>query len=458
MLDLEQFKRILNHSYDELFVINRQGVVVYVNEPSVRNYGLAPDEIIGKTIYDLQKDGYYYPLVAPVVLQGKKTTTFEQETIVGKKLLVTATPVLDDQGKVEFVVMNSRDITELEKLKYNLEETKKEVDKYKKEVEELRKKVNPYNNFIARSKSMIDCLELAQRVAEKDTIILILGETGTGKSALAKYIHEVSPRRNGPFQTINCAAIPEQLLESELFGYQAGAFTGAHNKGKAGLLEMAVGGTLFLDEIAEIPLKLQAKILDVIQENKFIPVGGTKSKTVDIRIITATNKNLEEMVQDGLFREDLYYRLNVIEIVIPPLRVRREDITPLAQNFLKKHDQRYNTTHFFAPETLDALIAYPWPGNVREVEHIIERMVLTVQERKIQLKHLPKKFKDEEVQNMISVPGIAPLDVIEKEIILKAYKELGSSYKVAKALNISQSKANRRIRQYLSDHEEKDKS
>ncbi|MEL7568867.1 MAG: sigma 54-interacting transcriptional regulator [Dehalobacterium sp.] len=452
-MDLAQFKNILNHSYDEIFVINSKGEVVYVNEASVRNYGLNPEEIVGKTIFDLQKSGYYYPLIAPVVLQGKRTATFEQETIVGKKLVVTATPVLDDQGEVEFVIMNSRDITELENLKCNLEETKKEVEKYKQEVEELRKKFNRFDNFIVRSKSMRECIELAQRVANVDTTIMILGETGTGKSALAQYIHEISHRKGGPFQTINCAAIPEQLLESELFGYHSGAFTGANTKGKVGLLEMANGGTLFLDEIAEIPLKLQAKILEVIQESKFIPVGGTKHKTVDIRIIAATNRNLEQMVKDGAFREDLYYRLNVIELAIPPLRERTEDIVPLAQYFLNNFDKRYNTSHAFSQDTLDILICHPWLGNVREIQHAIERLVLTVPEKKILPKHLPKNFQQTNVTNIISLPNIVPLDLIEKELIIKAYKQLGSSYKVAKVLNISQSKASRRIRQYLSSQD-----
>lgn len=450
-LDLAQFRNILNHSYDEIFVINSMGVVVYVNDASVRNYGLNPDEIIGKTIYELQKDGYYYPLIAPVVLQGKKRATFEQETIVGKKLLVTCTPVLNDQGDVEFVVMNSRDITELKNLKCNLEETKKEVEKYKQEVKALRKKVNRFDRFIVRSKNMRDCIELAQRVAISDTNIMILGETGTGKSALAKYVHEISHRKDGPFQTINCAAIPEQLLESELFGYHSGAFTGAHLKGKAGLVEMANEGTLFLDEIAEIPLRLQPKILEVIQENKFIPVGGTRHKRVNIRIIAATNRDLEQMVKEGTFREDLFYRLNVIELVIPPLRERTEDIVPLAQFFLNKFNNRYNVPHFFSQDTLDVLIRYPWPGNVREIEHLVERLVITVQEMKILPKHLPKKFLQDNVNDVISLPNILPLDLIEKELIIKAYKQLGSSYKVAKVLNISQSKANRRIRQYMSD-------
>lgn len=449
-LDLQQFKEILEHSYDEIFVINSEGKVVYVNEACVRNYGLKPNEIIGKTVYQLIQGGYYYPLIAPVVLQEKKRVTFEQETIEGKKLIVTATPILNQADQIELVVMNCRDITELENLKCNLQETKEQVERYKQEVEGLIKKVHNSDHFIVRSKNMRDCVEIARKVSFADSTIMILGETGTGKSALAKFIHEISHRKEGPFQTINCAAIPDHLLESELFGYQAGAFTGANLHGKAGLIELAEGGTLFLDEIAEIPLKLQAKILEVIQESRFMPVGGTKHKKVNIRIIAATNRDLERMVKDRTFRKDLYYRLNVIELQIPPLRERIEDIVPLSQYFLNKFDKRYNTSHSFAQDTLDVFICHPWLGNIREIEHMIERLVLTVQETKILPRHLPNSFQQTDMLREQDSPyNIAPLDLIERELIIKAYEQLGSSYKVAKVLNISQSKASRKIRQYL---------
>ena len=429
--------------------------VVYVNEACFRNYGLTPQEITGMTVDQLISQGYYSPGIAPIIFREKKRTTFEQETVVGKKLVVTATPILTDAGEIAFVVMNGRDITEIELLKTDLEETKNQVEAYRVELEKLRQDVNDSTRFISRSKNMKECLELAQRVAVADSTILILGETGTGKTALAQYIHDVSRRKNGPFQTINCAAIPEQLLESELFGYQSGAFTGASAKGKVGLFELANEGTLFLDEIAEMPVRLQAKILEVIQESRFMPVGGTKSKTVNIRIIAATNRDLEELVRQGSFRQDLYYRLNVIELEIAPLRERVEDIVPLAQYFLERFDKRYDTSHYFSQSTLDILTGYQWPGNVRELEHIIERLVLTVPEPKIYPKHLPKKFQQPDNQNWVqSLPTLVPLDVIEEELIVKAYRQLGSSYKVAAALNISQSKAHRKIKEYL----EKEKS
>lgn len=315
----------------------------------------------------------------------------------------------------------------------------------------LTRRMDNEDQYLARSESMRECIELARKVSFADSTILILGETGTGKSALARYIHQISQRKDGPFHTINCAAIPDHLLESELFGYQAGAFTGANAKGKEGLIELADNGTLFLDEIAEIPVKLQAKILEVIQESRFFPVGGTKYKKVNIRIIAATNRDLEKMVIDRAFRRDLYYRLNVIEIQIPPLRERTEDIIPLAEYFLNKFDGRYNTSHSFARDILDIFKCHPWPGNIRELEHLVERLVLTVQETKILPRHLPKKMgRTENIMCSGSQMAIGPLDLIEKELIIKAYNQLGSSYKVARVLNISQSKANRKIRQYLS--------
>jgi len=452
-MNLEKLQEILNHSYDEIFVINSKGIVVYVNNASERNYGLKPSEIIGKTVYHLVEEGYYTPSITPIVFKEKKRVTLSQETMIGKKLVVTATPILDEHGNIDLVVMNSRDMTEIEELKCNLEETEKLVQMYKQEVEELRKKEYKYEHLIVRSKSMKECVELAQKVSSTDSTVLILGESGTGKNVMAKYIHHISNRNKGPFKNINCAAIPDQLLESELFGYHRGAFTGANTAGKVGLLELANGGTLFLDEIAEIPLRLQAKLLEVIQEGRFIPVGGTEYKTIDTRIIAATNRDLEKMVRDGLFREDLFYRINVIELEIPPLRERLEDIVPLAHYFLNMYDKKYSASHYFSQDSLDTLMSHSWSGNVRELQHVIERLVITVKESKILPEHFPKSFrKTEKAKANLALQNLVPLDILEEELIIKAYKQLGSSYKVAKALNISQSKANRRIRQYLNNN------
>jgi transcriptional regulator with PAS, ATPase and Fis domain len=286
--------------------------------------------------------------------------------------------------------------------------------------------------------------------------VLILGESGTGKGVIAKHIHKLSSRKNGPFITINCAAIPDQLLESELFGYAPGTFTGADKKGKMGLIELAAGGSLFLDEIAEIPLSLQAKILHVIQEFKFSLVGGRESKKVDCRIIAATNSDLNEAVKVGKFRADLYYRLNVIELEMPPLRKRPGDILPLIYFFVNKYEKKYKTTHQFDQDCLDVLLQYQWPGNIRELEHLVERLVVTTPDGIIKLTDLPKSFRKDlqGVNTELSIGNISlsgALEAVERDLVIDAYKQYKTTYKVAEVLQISQSKAWRLISKYVPE-------
>jgi len=455
-LDYETLKTILDNSFDEIYVTNADGVVVYVNKASERLYGMKPSELIGKTSQEVSEINPWSPRLSPMVLQKKRRLTIEQKTCFGKTLVTTATPVFDDNGNIKLIIENSRDITESEGFKQELEITKQLLKQHKQEVEVLRKKELNIPDFIARSKEMKDILKLVRHVALVDSTILLLGESGTGKGVLAKHIHKISNRKDGPFITINCAAIPEELIESELFGYERGAFTGADGKGKIGLIELANNGTLFLDEIGEISLKLQAKLLQVIQENKFYPVGGREVKNVNCRIIAATNRDLQKVVKEGRFREDLYYRLNVIEIKIPPLRERSEDIVPLIYYFLNKYDKKYKFSHEISQECMDILLQYSWPGNVRQLENLIERLVVTVQDTVIDTCHLPKViYQAFKPQNYINFPVLVPLEEaveeVEKKLIIKAYKQLGSSYKVAKALNISQSKASRLIRKYCKD-------
>lgn len=453
----DDLKRILDNSYDEIFVIDREGKVVYVNEACERHYGLKPEEVIGKFASELAEEGYYAPYIAPIVFREKLRVTVEQVTRYGKKLVVTATPVMDGKGEIAFVVMNSRDITEIEKLKHDLEETKRMLERYRREVYELRKHTVSHPGMIANSEKMKSCLELASRVAAVDTTVLITGETGSGKNVLAKYIHNMSPRKKGAMMCINCAAIPEQLLESELFGYCKGAFTGADPQGKMGLVELADGGTLFLDEIGEVPLGLQAKLLELIEENRFIPVGGKGHKKVNIRIIAATNRDLRKLVDEGRFRSDLYYRLNVIDISLPPLREHREDIVPLLTHFLGVFDKKYNRAHLLTQEVVDILMDYSWPGNIRELENLVERLVITVPEGKIMPEHLPANIRTGFADGTAASDGFflgdieAYLSMKEREqgLIIELYKRLGSTYKVADKLKISQSKVARTVRKYM---------
>lgn len=457
-VDYETLLQILNMSFDEIFVVDKNGYILFVNEAAVKHYGKNASDLVGKTVYHFDKQGLWEPTIFPIVMKEKKRVTMLQTTAFGKTLLVTANPVFDQNNEIFMVVENARDITEMELLRKNLNEEQSKATKYKSQLEELRKKELDLRGFIIRSKKMERVVRISQRVAVTDSTALILGETGVGKTLLAKLIHKFSRRADGPFITLNCAAIPDQLFESELFGYSPGAFTGASKTGKTGLIELADGGTLFLDEIAEISPRLQAKLLQVIEERQFYNIGGKKPKQIDIRILTATNRDLKAYVKNGSFREDLYYRLNVIEILIPPLRERSEEIIFLAEHFLNIHNKKYGTSKRLSQDAQDLILTYPWPGNVRELAHVIERLVITVPDDVIKPQHLPHLVSgitgidDEENDELISVTRLMPLDhaleKVERQLITTAYNRLKSSYKVAEVLDISQSKAYRLMRKF----------
>ena len=297
---------------------------------------------------------------------------------------------------------------------------------------------------------MVDILETIHRVADFDANILFLGPSGVGKTMLSKIVHQQSKRNKGPFIDINCAAIPEHLLESELFGYERGSFTGAGSKGKVGLIELANGGTLLLDEISEMPLSLQAKLLKTIQDKVITRVGGTKAIKVDFRLITASNRNLEDFAKKGLFRKDLYYRLNVIQIQIPSLRERRDDILPLIDYFTEKNNEKYGLHKSFQPHALEALVNYSWPGNVRELSNIVERALMTSEGDQIQREVLPAEVLKEEEKQTRDVNDLnKAIEEFEGELIRDAYRKYGSSIGVGKALGISQPTAYRKIQKYI---------
>ena len=450
----DALKKILDHSYDEIYVTNAEGIVIYVNSAVERHCGVKAEEIIGKSSQEITDSNLWGPRVSPIAIERKRSFTLEQTTRTGKTLLTTATPIWGEDGNLEFVVENSRDITETQGIKHELDKSIKLLKRYKYEVEVLRKKELHHPDFICKSKKMTDLLEMAQRIAGVESTVLLQGESGTGKGLVAKYIHKNSLRKDGPFIPINCASIPSELMEPELFGYAKGAFTGASESGKMGLIEVASEGTLFLDEIGELPMKMQAKLLHVLQDNQYFKVGGREVQKANCRIIAATNRNLKEMVDKSEYREDLYYRLNIFEIEIPPLRERTEEIVPLIQYFLDKFNNKYNVSRQISQSCLNMLANYSWPGNVRELENTIERLVVVVPEAIIEPSHMPKHFHDEikKTNSLIMFPQSLPLEEalneVEKNLIEKAYRELGSSYEVAKALHTSQSKASRLIRKY----------
>ncbi|MFK4426607.1 sigma-54 interaction domain-containing protein [Bacillus mycoides] len=444
LMDLQD---VFEYAFDEIFVTDDKGIVVRVNSMCERHYQLSAKELVGKHVKELQKEGIFYPSATLEVIEKKRPVELVQTTKSGEYLHVRTRPVFDDEGNLRRVISYSRDLTELYQLRQKVEEMDNQLKTYKKELRETYE----HEGLIFKSIAMQKIIETIKKVSVVDSTVLVLGETGVGKSRLVRHLHEVSHRKNESFYEINCAALPTNLIESELFGYSGGSFTGANREGKKGLLESAHKGTLFLDEIGEMPLEIQAKLLQVLQEKTFRPIGGRELKKVDVRIVAATNRDLSTMVKQGTFRKDLYYRLNVIPISIPPLRERTEDILPLIYHYLQHFNKKYGRDVKLAPSTLQMFVGYPWEGNNREIENVIERIVITVDDF-VTVEDLPLSMQEATVEQS-GQSLYRMLEEVERNIILKAYKTYGSSYKVAEFLQISQSAATRKIKKFIEEEE-----
>ncbi|MGR3776612.1 sigma-54 interaction domain-containing protein [Bacillus paramycoides] len=444
LMDLQD---VFEYAFDEIFVTDDKGIVVRVNSMCERHYQLSAKELVGKHVQELQKEGIFYPSATLEVIEKKRPVELVQTTKSGEYLHVRTRPVFDEQGNLRRVISYSRDLTELYQLRKKVEEMDNQLKTYKKELRETYE----HEGLIFKSIAMQKIVETIKKVSVVDSTVLVLGETGVGKSRLVRHLHEVSHRKNESFYEINCAALPTNLIESELFGYSGGSFTGANREGKKGLLESAHKGTLFLDEIGEMPLEIQSKLLQVLQEKTFRPVGGRDLKKVDVRIVAATNRDLSEMVKEGTFRKDLYYRLNVIPISIPPLRERTEDILPLVYHYLHHFNKKYGRDVKLAPSTLQMFVGYSWEGNNREIENVIERIVITADDF-VTVEDLPLSMQEATVEQS-GQSLYRMLEEVERNIILKAYKTYGSSYKVAEFLQISQSAATRKIKKFIEEEE-----
>ena len=443
-------KAIFETSYDVMYVSDGEGNTIRASSACLELWGKKENELIGRNVIDLEKEGIYTPSITRLVLEQRKKVSAIQTTKEGRRLMVVGTPIKNEQGEVIRVINASRDITEVSQMQSEISEMKRLIAGYKQELMELKKDKTEKVKLISYSKKMEKTLELARRVANVDSTVLILGESGVGKEMVANLIHETSDRKNSPFIKVNCGAIPENLLESELFGYEGGAFTGAKKEGKMGLFELANKGTLFLDEIAEMPLALQVKLLRVLQEREVMRVGGVKPVAVNVRIIAATNRNLHEDVQKGNFREDLYYRLNVIPLSILPLRERREDILPLASYFIEQFNQKYLTKKTLSAETAEAFELYNWPGNVRELQNIVERLIVMSDGDEIQHLHLPEEITNlssnrDKVQVLDILPLKECMEMAEKQLLRLAKQKYSSTVKIADALQVNQSTISRKL-------------
>ncbi|WP_423802543.1 sigma-54 interaction domain-containing protein [Neobacillus sp. SAB-20_R2A] len=434
------FEDFIDSSYDPIFITDKNGYGFKMNKAYTRVTGATKEQLIGKHMNDLKEQGIISDSISMHVLEKKERLTMVQK-VNGKELLVTGNPIFDENGEILYVVTNLRDISSLNQLKIELKQTKALADQYLQELEFYQKKehIISHQGIIANSDKMLKVIDLVQKIAPVHSTVLLLGESGVGKEIIANLIQKLSSRANQPFIKVNCAAIPKDLLESELFGYEKGAFTGADIRGRAGLFEQADKGTIFLDEIGEMPLHLQVKLLRVIQELEVRRIGGGQPKKIDIRIISATNKDLESMVVRGEFRQDLYYRLNVVPIKIPSLRERKEDIPLLAFYFLKKLNQKYNMNKQLSDAAITQMKTYSWPGNIREMQNLIERLVVTVESEMIDTRHF--SFNHQYLSQSLTTEKTLK-DVVqdlERTMIMEAMVQYRSTRKAAKALGISQS-------------------
>lgn len=456
--ELEKIRRlekelevIIESSYDGIILSDKEGRIFRANKSMERvSGGVKVSELLGKTARELEKEGII--LSQSRIIVEKNPLTLKQQIRTGVELFITSKAAYDDRGNFMFYMATIRDMTELSGLRKEIEETKDLSHRYYQELVQLRDQLLQFEEMVIKSESMKDVCRRAFKVAKTDANVLVTGPTGSGKEMIAKMIHKSSGRKNGPFVLINCGAIPESLLESELFGYEKGAFTGASSQGKMGLMEMADRGSLLLDEIGDMSPMVQVKLLRAIQEQVIYRVGSTTPIQLNVRIIAATNKNLEDMVEQKLFREDLYYRLNVIPIYVPPLKERREDILPLALHFLELFNQKHETVKSLSPEVCSVLEEYEWPGNVRELENLIERMVVISNEKVMTPEWLPRKmtgaaWDDEFTEQPKDFSLRQAREDTERRVIKRALAAHGSVRKAASSLGVDHTTIMRKMKQ-----------
>ncbi len=433
---------IIEYNPDGIYVTDGDATAIRINPAFERISGLNRDEMLDVNHRDLEKNGVVARSSALMVVESRKTVTIIHEYLKsGLQALVTSRPVFDEKGNMEMIVSSTRDVTDLYNVRSELEAEREQRLKYEESLGHMQAQLMNSQEMVAVDRKMQNTLYMAARVAVVDSTVLITGETGSGKEGVAKYIHTTSPRKDHTFIPINCSAIPENLVESELFGYEKGAFTGARASGKPGIFELAEGGTVFLDEVGELSLETQAKLLRAIETRQITHVGGTEPITTDIRIVAATNRNLPKMVEQGKFREDLYYRLNVVPIHVPPLRERKDDIIPLVNLFLDEVNKKYGLKKRFTNSAYRVLHTYEWPGNVRELKNTIERLVVT-NDKDIIDEHdlfISGNTAESEAIRVRDQSLKERMERVECVILNDAYRENGSVRKAAQALQMPSS-------------------
>jgi PAS domain S-box-containing protein/TyrR family helix-turn-helix protein len=451
-----QLNAIIQSSSDGIWVCDGEARVTTVNKASEKLNGIKSEDVVGKYVVDIMASGLFDRSVTLEVLKtGRQVSIVQQIKATGRTLLVTGTPVFDESGAIFLVVVNERDMTQLDAIREQLEQSRMETEKYREELAELSVLELQKQEIIAENANMRHLLKTALKLAHLEASnILILGESGTGKGLLAKFIHKNGHRGKKPLVQINCAALPESLLEAELFGYEKGAFTGAREQGKAGLFELAQGGTLFLDEIGDLPLTVQAKLLKYLDDHEVMRLGSLKPRKIDCTVIAATNRDLENLSRNRLFRQDLYFRLNTFTIRIPPLRERVEDVFELTSHFLQKYNRAYKVRKRISPAALEALQSYSFPGNVRELKSILKKaMVMSDKELLDDLIIGCLGGGADEAAGLPNARGrkkslMEEVDRTERDMLEKAMRQCTSTRELARHLGISQPTVVRKLRKH----------
>lgn len=451
-------QEIIDNMRTGIWITDGEGKVLIVNNESVKTGGLTRDEVIGRTMDELLKVGYITESATLKVMASRKEECIVEELGTGGHCMTTSIPMFC-QGEIDIIVSVERNISEVEKLKSLLNEQVEMKKELQKELLKFQSRKDELcSRMVTRNINMLHIREMAEDIGKIDAAVMITGESGTGKEVIADIIHKSSRRREAPFVKVNCAAIPETLMESEFFGYEQGAFTGAGGNGKIGLFELADGGTLFLDEVGELSIPIQSKLLRVLQDKEVRRVGGEKSISVDIRIIAATNRDLKAEVAKGTFRKDLYYRLFVVPIALPPLRERKEDIELLTKHFLDIFNKQYNMKKTIGPEAMEIMERYQWPGNVRELRNVVERLVVSGAGNdisRIQVEFCLKGSMSSAFEigggYMAAEEELYLDDMVgryEKQIIQDVLKECGTVTAAARVLHVDKSTISRKMKKY----------
>ncbi|SEA78463.1 PAS domain S-box-containing protein/TyrR family helix-turn-helix domain-containing protein [Desulfuromusa kysingii] len=451
---------IIDSSADGLWVSDSQGIIIRINPASERISDVKAEDIIGRSTQELIDLGIIKRSVFEEVINSKKVVSYLTQSANGRKFIATGTPVFDVSGDVVRVVVSERDVSEIDRLQRELEEQEAIKDEFRHKIAEMQQTNLSSQQVIAKSPCMVKALSQAIRVSNVDSSVLILGESGVGKGLFADLIHKNSRRAEKPIIKINCGAIPESLIEAELFGYEKGAFTGAQAQ-KPGHFEFADGGTLFLDEIAELPLSAQVKLLHFLEDGQITRVGGTTGRTVDVRVLAATHRNLEEMVENKSFRLDLYYRLNVIPIYVPSVRERKDCVLPLLRYYLDFYAEKVGCKRRLSLAATDALLSYKFPGNVRQLMNICERLVVMSETELVDLQDLPsdvfssqkKQGRSSAVQLPENIALREAIEKVERSILKRSYAKHRNQYKMAALLGVTQATIARKLKKYgISKH------